>query len=85
MDIFPGELQQRTYRLKMRYISKVGDHVRNLLSICVNHVNGCHRNQFFFKLEKRLSLRTNILCTSGVPLNDLARMNNCPGVQGRSN
>ena len=31
------------------------------------------------------SLRTKFLCISGVPINDMAPMKNCPGVQGRSN
>ena len=40
----------------------------------------------FFIVQLSLSLRTKILCVSGVPMNDLAPMKNCPGgVQGRSN
>ena len=40
----------------------------------------------FFIVQLSLSLRTKILCISGVPMNDLAPMKNCPGgVQGRSN
>ena len=42
----------------------------------------------FFIVQLSLSLRTKILCISGVPINDLAPMKNCPGgggVQGRSN
>ena len=35
----------------------------------------------FFMVQ--LSLRTKILCISGVPVNDLAAMKNCPG--GASN
>ena len=31
------------------------------------------------------SLRTKFLCISVVPINDMAPMKNCPGVQGRSN
>ena len=39
-----------------------------------------------FIVQLSLSLRTKILCISGVPMNDLAPMKNCPGgVQGRSN
>ena len=33
----------------------------------------------FFKVQLSLSLRTKILCISGVPMNDLAPMKNCPG------
>ena len=29
--------------------------------------------------QKSLSLRTKILCISGVPMNDLAPLKNCPG------
>ena len=36
-----------------------------------------------FIVQLRLSLRTKILCISGVPGNDLATMKNCPG--GASN
>ena len=43
-----------------------------------NCVNGCHLEHAFFK--KQLSLRVNILCISGIPMNDLAPMINCPGV-----
>ena len=32
----------------------------------------------FFIEQKSLSLRTKILCICGVPMNDLAPMNNCP-------
>ena len=39
----------------------------------------------FFIVQKSLSLRTKVRCISGVPMNDLAPMKNCPGVQGRSN
>ena len=37
----------------------------------------------FFIVKLSLSLRTKILCISGVPGNDLATMKNCPG--GASN
>ena len=51
-----------------------------------NHIDGCHGDHaFFFIVQKSLSLKTKILCISGVPMNDLAPMKNCPGVQGRSN
>ena len=50
-----------------------------------NYVNDCHGNHEFFIVQKSLSLRTKILCISGVPTNDFAPMKNCPGVQGRSN
>ena len=33
----------------------------------------------FFIVQLSLSLRTKILCISGVPINDLAPMKNCPG------
>ena len=33
----------------------------------------------FFIVQLSLSLRTKILCISGVPVNDLAPMKNCPG------
>ena len=33
----------------------------------------------FFILQLSLSLRTKIFCISGVPMNDLAPMKNCPG------
>ena len=33
----------------------------------------------FFIVQLSLSLRTKILCISGVPMNDLAPMKNCPG------
>ena len=34
---------------------------------------------YFFIVQLSLSLRTKILCISGVPMNDLAPMKNCPG------
>ena len=46
----------------------------------------CHGTMNFFIVQLSLSLRTKILRISGVPMNDLAPMKNCPGgVQGRSN
>ena len=36
----------------------------------------------FFIVQLSLSLRTKILCISGVPMNDLAPMKNCPGGVG---
>ena len=33
----------------------------------------------FFIVQLSLSLRTKLLCISGVPMNDLAPMKNCPG------
>ena len=36
----------------------------------------------FFIVQLSLSLRTKILCVSGVPMNDLAPMKNCPGGGG---
>ena len=37
----------------------------------------------FFIVQLSLSLRTKILCISGVPISDLEPMKNCPvGVQG---
>ena len=45
-----------------------------------NHVNSCHGNHAFFILQKSLSLKTNIICISGVPMNDLAPIKNFPGV-----
>ena len=44
-----------------------------------NHVNGCHRNHAFFMVQKSLSLRTSVLCISGVPMKYFAPMKNCPG------
>ena len=35
-----------------------------------------------FIVQLSLSLRTKILCVSGVPMNDLAPMKNCPGGGG---
>ena len=52
-------------------------------SMLKNHMNGYHGNHAFFLVQLSLSLRTNI-CISGVPINDLTPMKNCPGVQGRS-
>ena len=43
-----------------------------------NRVNGCHGNHAFFIVQLSLSLRTKILSVSGVPMNDLAPMKNCP-------
>ena len=55
-------------------------------SMLKSHVDGCHGNHaFFFIVQKSLSLRTKILCISGVPINDLAPMRNCHGVQSWSN
>ena len=36
----------------------------------------------FFIVQLSLSLRTKILCISGVPITDLAPMKNCPGGGG---
>ena len=36
----------------------------------------------FFIVQLSLPLRTKILCISGVPMNDLAPMKNCPGWGG---
>ena len=36
----------------------------------------------FFIVQLSLSLRAKILCISGVPMNDLAPMKNCPGGGG---
>ena len=36
----------------------------------------------FFIVQLSLSLRTKIFCISGVPMNDLAPMKNCPGGGG---
>ena len=33
----------------------------------------------FFIVQKSSSLTTKILCISGVPMNDLAPLKNCPG------
>ena len=41
-----------------------------------NRFNGCHGNHAFFIVQLSLSLRTKV---SGVPMNDLAPMKNCPG------
>ena len=48
-----------------------------------NHVNGCHGNHAFFIVQSSLSLRTKNICISGILMNDLITMKNCPGVQGR--
>ena len=57
-----------------------------------NRVNGCHGNHAFFIVQFRLSLIFFFFfffffffCISGVPMNALTSMKNCPGVQGRSN
>ena len=39
----------------------------------------------FCVVQLSLSLRSKILCISGVPMNDLAPMKNCPGDEVRSN
>ena len=46
-----------------------------------NRVNGCHGNHAFFHsaIEFIFEDKTKILCISGVPMNDLAPMKNCPG------
>ena len=36
----------------------------------------------FFIVQLSLSLRTQFICISGVPMNDLAPMKNCPGGGG---
>ena len=56
------------------------------IPVLKNHVNGCHGNHaiFFFIVQIRLSLRTKFICISGVSMNDLAPMKNCPGVQDTS-
>ena len=51
----------------------------------MNHVSSCHGNTAFFKMQLNLSCTTKTLCISGVSMNDLATMKNCPGVQVRSN
>ena len=50
----------------------------------MNQVNSCHGNNAFFIMQLSLSCTTIIHCISGVPMNDLAPMKNCPGVQVRS-
>ena len=40
----------------------------------MNHVNSCHGNNAFFKMQLSLSCTTKTLCISGVPMNDLAPM-----------
>ena len=49
-----------------------------------NHIDGCHGDHAFFHSAKEFIIEEKILCISGVPMNDLAPMKNCPGVQGRS-
>ena len=39
----------------------------------------------FIIVQFRLTLKTKIICISGVPMNYLTSMKNCPCVQGRSN
>ena len=51
----------------------------------MNHVSSCHGNTAFFKMQLSLSCMTKTLCISEVPMNDLAPMKNCPGVQVTSN
>ena len=51
-----------------------------------NHIDGCHGDHAFFHSAKEFIFEDNFFfCISGVPMNDLAPMKNCPGVQGRSN
>ena len=40
----------------------------------MNHINSCHGNNAFFKMQLSLSCTTKTLCISGVPMNDLAPM-----------
>ena len=44
-----------------------------------NRFNVTMETMDFFIVQLSLSLRTKILCISGVPMNDLAPMKNCPG------
>ena len=45
----------------------------------MNHVNSCHGNNAFFEMQLSLSCTTKTVCISGVQMNDLAPMKNCPG------
>ena len=49
-----------------------------------NHVNGCHGNHAFFHSAKEFIFEDNFFFISGVPMNDLAPMKNCPGGGGAS-
>ena len=44
-----------------------------------NRVNGYHGNHAFFHSSIEFIFEEKILCISGVPMNDLAPMKNCPG------
>ena len=45
----------------------------------MNHVNSSHGNNAFFEMQLSLSCTTQTVCISGVPMNDLTPMKNCPG------
>ena len=45
----------------------------------INHVNSCHGDNAFFEMQLSLSCTTKTVGISGVPMNDLAPMTNCPG------
>ena len=47
--------------------------------ICTPPMLVAMETMHFFIVQKSLSSRTKILCISGVPMNDLAPMQNCPG------
>ena len=45
----------------------------------MNYVNGCHGNHAFLHGPKEFTFKDKNLCISGVPVNDLTPMKNCPG------
>ena len=44
-----------------------------------NRFNGCHGNHAFFHSAIEFIFEDKFFCISGVPMNDLAPMKNCPG------
>ena len=44
-----------------------------------NHVNGCHGNHAFFRSANGFIFEDKILFISGVPMNDLAHINDVLG------
>ena len=72
MEVTPGD--------KLTYVAFHGCQIVHMTNfVCTTHVYGCHGNHaFVFIVQKSLSLRTKNLYISGVPMNDLAPMKNCP-------
>ena len=44
-----------------------------------NHVNDCHGNHAVFHRTEEFIFDNKKYCISGVPMNDLAPLKNCPG------